>query len=183
LTKINNNKMKAIKFSAVIIAVVTLFSLSSCYIEPVDSDLLGNVINPTSVAGTYRMTAFNTGIPTDLNNDRVASTNQMLETTCFNGSTIVINPDGTFRATSKGVEISSSTTIQCFSDPDYTGTWTLNSTVLKLTYIDAGVIVDELFSVSANSLLYSVPQGQVIGTSATNVPIFLTTSYNIIYTK
>jgi hypothetical protein len=183
LTKINNNKMKAIKFSAVIIAVVTLFSFSSCYIEPVDSDLLGNVINPTSVAGTYRMTAFNTGIPTDLNNDRVASTNQMLETTCFNGSTIVINPDGTFRATSKGVEISSSTTLQCFSDPDYTGTWTLNATVLKLTYIDAGVIVDELFSVSANSLLYSVPQGQVIGTSATNVPIFLTTSYNIVYTK
>jgi hypothetical protein len=183
LTKINNNKMKAIKFSAVIIAVVTLFSFSSCYIEPVDSDLLGNVINPTSVAGTYRMTAFNTGIPTDLNNDRVASTNQMLETTCFNGSTIVINPDGTFRATSKGVEISSSNTLQCFSDPDYTGTWTLNATVLKLTYIDAGVIVDELFSVSANSLLYSVPQGQVIGTSATNVPIFLTTSYNIIYTK
>jgi hypothetical protein len=175
--------MKTIKFSAAVLSVISLISISSCNIEPVDSDLLGNLINPASVAGTYRMTAFNTGIPTDLNNDRVASTNQMLETTCFNGSTIVINPDGTFIATSKGVDINASSSITCFSDPDYTGTWTLNATVLKLTYVDAGVIVDELFSVFSNTLLYSVPQGQIVGTSSTNVPIFLTTSYNIVYTK
>lgn len=175
--------MKPIKFSALVVTLMILFSISSCNIESVDSDLLGNIINPTSVAGTYRMTAFNTGIPTDLNNDRVASTNQMLETTCFNGSQIVINPDGTFTATSKGVDISASSAITCFSDPDYSGTWTLNATVLKLTYVDAGVIVDELFSVSATSLLYSVPQGQVVGTTAMNVPVFINTSYNIVYTK
>ena len=183
LTKINHFIMKTIKFSTAVLSVITLFSISSCNIEPVDSDLLGNLINPSSVAGTYRMTAFNTGIPTDLNNDRVASTNQMLETTCFNGSIIVINPDGTFTATSKGVDISASSSITCFSDPDITGTWTLNATVLKLTYVDTGVVVDDLFSVSGNTLLYSVPQGQVVGTSSTNVPIFLTTSYNIVYTK
>ena len=169
--------MKTIKFSAAVLSVITLFSISSCNIEPVDSDLLGNLINPASVAGTYRMTAFNTGIPTDLNNDGSSSTNQMLETTCFN------NPDGTFIATSKGVDISASSSITCFSDPDITGTWTLNATVLKLTFVDAGVVVDELFSVSGNTLLYSVPQGQIVGTSSTNVPIFLTTSYNIVYTK
>ncbi len=183
LTKINPLIMKTIKFSAAVLTVITLFSISSCNIEPVDSDLLGNLINPASVAGTYRMTAFNTGIPTDLNHDGTSSTNQMLETTCFNGSIIVINPDGTFRATSKGVDISSSSSLTCFSDPDYTGTWTLNATVLKLTYIDTGVVVEELFSVSGNKLLYSVPQGQVVGTTATNVPVFLTTSYNIVYTK
>ena len=107
----------------------------------------------------------------------------MLETTCFNGSSIIVNPDGTFIATSKGVDISASSSITCFFDPDITGTWTLNATVLKLTFVDAGVVVDELFSVSGNTLLYSVPQGQVVGTSSTNVPIFLTTSYNIVYTK
>ena len=175
--------MKTIKFSAAVLSLITFFSISSCNIEPLDSDLLGNVINPTSVAGTYRMTAFNTGIPTDLNNDGSSSTNQMLETTCFNNSLIVINPDGTFRATSKGVDISSSSTLTCFSDPDYLGTWTLNGTVLKLTYIDSGVVVNELFSVSANTLIYSVPLGQIVGTTATNVPVFLNSSYNIIYTR
>jgi hypothetical protein len=175
--------MKTIKFSTAVVSLITLFSMASCNIEPLDTDLLGNVINPTSVAGTYRMTAFNTGIPTDLNHDGTSSTNQMLETTCFNNSLIEINPDGTFRATSKGVDISASSTLTCFSDPDYNGTWTLNATVLKLTYLDAGVIVNELFSVSANTLLYSVPQGQIVGTTATNVPVFLNTSYNIIYTK
>lgn len=175
--------MNRIKFSASVLLTITLFSISSCNVEPLDSDLFGNIINTTSVAGTYTMTAFNTGIPTDLDNDQVASTNQMLETTCFNNSIIVINPDGTFRATSKGVDISTSSTLTCFSDPDYTGTWTLNGTVLKLTYIDTGVVVDELFSVSANTLTYSVPQGQIVGTTSTNVPVFLNSSYNIIYTR
>lgn len=175
--------MKVIRFSLAVLTAFTIASFSSCNIEPLDSDLLGNVINPASVAGTYRMTAFNTGIPTDLNNDGRPSTNQMLETTCFDGNIIVINPDGTFRATSKGVDISNSNSLTCFSDPDYTGTWTLNATVLKLTYIDSGVLVDELFSVSGNSLLHSVPQGQVVGTTAGNVPVLLTTSFNVIYTK
>ncbi len=174
--------MKTIKFSISLLFFITIFSIWSCNIEPLDSNLLGNTINPTSIAGTYRMTAFNTGIPTDLNQDGIASTNQMLETTCFNNNTIVLNPDGTFRATSQGVEFSN-LTIQCYSDPDYTGTWTLNATVLKLTYIDAGVAVDELFSVSANSLLCSVPQGQIVGTTANNVPVFLNSSYSILYTR
>lgn len=175
--------MNRIKFSVSVLIVITLFSISSCNIEPIDNDLLGNIINPSSVSGTYRMTAFNTGIPTDLNHDGTASTNQMLETSCFNESIIVLNPDGTFRATSKGVDISNSSSIECFSDPDYTGTWTLNATVLKLTYTDAGVVVDELFSVSSNTLTYSVPQGQIVGTTASNVPVYLSTSYNIIYTR
>jgi hypothetical protein len=48
-----------------------------------NSDLLRNVINPDSLEGTYRMIAFNTGIPTDLNN-------------------------GSFTATSKGVDVNAS---------------------------------------------------------------------------
>ena len=175
--------MKRIPFLVSSLFLITLFSISSCNVEPIDKDILGNIINSTSVAGTYRMTSFNTGISTDLNNDGVASTNQMLETTCFNGSIIVINPDGTFSASSKGVDISSSSTLQCFSDIDLTGIWTLNATVLKLTYLDEGVIVDDLFSVSTNKLIYSVQQGQIVGTTSTNVPIYINTSYNIIYTR
>ena len=175
--------MNKIKFLVSVLFIITLFSISSCNIEPIDNDLLGNSINPSSVSGTYRMIAFNTGIPTDLNHDGSATTNQMLETSCFNGSTIVLNPDGTFRASFKGVYIGNTSSIECFSDPDYTGTWTLNATVLKLTYTEAGVVVDELFSVTSNTLTYSVPQGEIVGTTANNVPVFLSTSYNIVYTK
>jgi hypothetical protein len=175
--------MKSIKLSAILLSSILLISIFSCNVEPVDADLFGNVLNTASVSGTYRMTAFNTGIPTDLNHDGATSTNQMLETTCFNGSSITLNPDGTFRASSKGIEINSSSTLQCFSNPDYTGTWTLSVSVLKLTYISAGNVVEKLFSVSANRLIYSATQGQIVGTSTTNVPILLNSSYNIIYTR
>ena len=67
--------MNKIKLTAALFSVFTLMIFSSCNIEPLDSDLLGNVINPDIVSGTYRITAFNTGIPTDLNNDGTTSTN------------------------------------------------------------------------------------------------------------
>ena len=51
------------------------------------------------------MTAFNSSIPTDLNGDGSASTNQMNETNCFNGSFITLNSNNTFVADSKGIDI------------------------------------------------------------------------------
>ena len=175
--------MNKIKLTAAVLSVFTLITFTSCNIEPLDSDLLGNVINPDSVAGTYRMTAFNTGIPTDLNNDGTTSTNQMLETSCFNNNILTINPDGTFKATSKGVEVSAGATLECYTDPDITGTWVLNGTVLSLSYVEASVQNTEMFSVSANSLTYSVPLGEIVSTTSTNVAVYLNSSYNIIYTR
>jgi hypothetical protein len=175
--------MNKIKLTAALFSVFTLITFSSCNIEPLDSDLLGNVINPDSVAGTYRMTAFNTGIPTDLNNDGTTSTNQMLETSCFNNNFLTINPNGTFIATSKGVDVSAAATLECYTDPDITGIWGLSGTVLTLVYLEAGVRNTELFSVSANSLTYSVPLGEIVSTTSTNVAVYLNSSYNIIYTR
>jgi hypothetical protein len=183
LTKIKFIKMNKIKLTAALFSVFTLMIFSSCNIEPLDSDLLGNVINPDSVAGTYRMTAFNTGIPTDLNNDGTTSTNQMLETSCFNNNILTINPDGTFKATSKGVEVSAGATLECYTDPDITGTWVLSGTILTLQFVEAGVQITELFSVSANSLTYSVPLGEIASTTSTNAAVYLNSSYNIIYTR
>lgn len=171
------------KIKIAIFTIFTLITFFSCNVEPLDSDLLGNIINSGSVAGTYRMTAFNTGIPTDLNNDGTASTNQMLETSCFNNNLISINPNGTFTATSKGVDVSSSASVVCYSDPDITGTWVLNGTVLTLRYVEATVTISELFSVSGNSITRSVPLGEIVVTTATNAAVFLNSSYNIVYTK
>ena len=175
--------MNKIKLTAALLSIFTLMTFSSCNIEPLDSDLLGNVINPDSVAGTYRMTAFNTGIPTDLNHDGTTSTNQMLETSCFNNSFITINPNGTFTATSKGVDVSASATLECYTDSNIAGTWVLNGTVLTLSYVEASVQISEMFSVSGNSLTYSVALGEIVSTTSTNAAVFLNSSYNIVYTR
>ena len=175
--------MNTIKLTAAVLSVFTLMTFSSCNVEPLDSDLLGNVINPASIAGTYRMTAFNTGIPTDLNHDGTTSKNQMLETSCFNNNFVTINPNGTFTATSKGVDVSASATLECYTDPDITGTWVLNGTVLTLSYVDASVQTSEMFSVTGNTLTYSVPLGEIVSTTSTNAAVYLNSSYNIIYTR
>lgn len=175
--------MNSIKLKVSLLAIFALITFTSCNIEPLDSDLLGNIINPASVAGTYRMTAFNTGIPTDLNNDGTTSINQMLETTCFNGNILTVNPNATFTSTSKGVDVSASATLTCYSDPDITGTWVLNGTVLKLIYMEGNVQITDLYSVSGNTLTHSVPLGQIVSTTSTNVAVFLNSSYYFVYTR
>ena len=96
---------------------------------------------------------------------------------------MTINPNATFTSTSKGVDVSASATLTCYTDPDITGTWVLNGTVLKLIYMEGNVEKTELFSVSGNSLTHSVPLGQIVSTTSTNVSVFLNSSYNIIYTR
>lgn len=107
----------------------------------------------------------------------------MLETSCFNNNFLTINPNGTFTATSKGVDVSAAATLECYTDSDITGTWILNGTILTLIYLEAGVQNTELFSVSANSLTYSVPLGEIVRTTSTNARVYLDSSYNIIYTR
>ncbi len=175
--------MNSIKLSLAILSCSALVTFTSCNIEPLDKDLLGNIINPASVAGSYRMTAFNTGIPTDLNNDGAASTNQMLETSCFNDNILTINPNATFTSTSKGVDVSASATLVCLSNPNITGTWVLNGTVLKLIYMKGNVEITDLYSVSGNTLTHSVPLGQIVSTTSTNAAVFLNSSYYFVYTK
>ena len=72
--------MKNIILIAVLFLILTSFTFTSCDIEPIDSAIDLDDFNPvTSVSGSYLMTAFNTSIPTDLNNDGIPSANQMNE--------------------------------------------------------------------------------------------------------
>ena len=73
------------------------------------------------------MIAFNTGIPTDLNN-------------------------GSFTATSKGVDVNAFATLKCFTNSDIMGTWVFNVTELTLQFVEVSVQNAELFSVSVNTL-------------------------------
>ena len=147
-----------------------------------------SVVTPpvnTSVVGTYKLTAFNTSVPTDLSGDGTASTNQMAETTCFNNSLFILNANGTFTANSKGIDIdltSTPNTLTCSVDPDVTGTWVLNGNILKTTYVDSGVTIIDEFTVIGNTLVITANDGEVVGTANGN-PVFLTADITVIYTK
>lgn len=179
--------MKNIKLVAGIFLILTAFTFTSCETEPIDSAInLDDFNQVTSVSGSYLMTAFNTSIPTDLNNDGTASTNQMNETTCFNNSILVLNQDNTFVISSKGIDIVTdgvNQSLSCFMDPNIMGTWTLSGNTLTIQYTEGGLQYSEQFIVSGNTLVYTLNNTEIVGTTSTNVPVYLTADISIIYTK
>jgi hypothetical protein len=178
--------MKPITIKISVLFLTTFFALCSC---TTDTEVIDPAINVNAggVTGTYAMTAYNTTIPTDLNNDGNTSVNQMLETSCFNGNLIVINSNNTFTATSKGVEISvlgTTSTIGCFSDSNINGTWTMVGNVLKLTYtLETIVYTDEYVYSGNNKLTYTDGQGEIVATTATDQPVYLSSKIDVIYSK
>lgn len=175
--------MKIIKSILTIFVLTFTFIIISCDVEPIDAALNNTT---SSTVGTYYMTAFNSSIPTDLNGDGIASTNQMSETICFNGSFITLNTNNTFIADGKGMDINiegSVSTIQCVDDGDFSGTWVLNGNQLTLTYIDEGEEVILTFTKTGNTLKYTLSGGEVIGTTSTGEPVYLTSNLELVYTK
>ncbi|MES2863608.1 MAG: lipocalin family protein [Bacteroidota bacterium] len=183
--------MKTIKNLLSILVIFTSLTFVSCDDEPVDPTLLNTANNPssgggtpsTTVVGTYKLTAFNTSVSTDLNNDGTSSTNQLSETTCFNNSFLTLNANNTFSADSKGVEIDLGTnTLDCFTDPVTIGTWAVSGSTLTTTYVDSGTTYTETYTISGNTLTYSLNGGEIVGTAGGN-PVYLTSNIQIIYTK
>ncbi len=176
-----------------IFSIIVLFSLAitSCTIsdEPLDA-VLSSQINtggtiPTSIVGTYKMTAFNTSVPTDLNNDGISSTNQMNETICFDNTLLVLNSNNTFTANTKGVDINTTTipnTMTCLFEPDTVGTYTVTGNVLTTTYIENGVTYHDTVTISGNTIVSTTNNGSIVGLSGGN-PVYLTATITIIYTK
>ena len=169
-----------VKFLVLSIALVT----ASCDNEPIDPAI--DISASSSVTGTYYMTAFNSSIPTDLNEDGSASTNQMNETNCFNGSFITLNSNNTFVANSKGIDINTNgatSTIECFDEGNFTGTWALSGNQLSITYLDGGVEYTDVATLSGNTIVSNFQNGEVVGTTSGGVPIYLTSNLQIIFTK
>ncbi|MBP9849265.1 MAG: lipocalin family protein [Flavobacterium sp.] len=170
----------SVKFLILSIALVTV----SCDIEPIDPAI--DISASSSVTGTYYMTAFNSSIPTDLNGDGTASTNQMDETNCFNGGFITLNGDNTFVANSKGIDINidgATSTIECFDEGNFTGTWALSGNQLSITYLDEGVEYTDVATLSGNTIVSTVQNGEVVGTTSGGEPIYLTSNLQIVFTK
>ena len=124
--------------------------------------------------------------PTDLNGDGVASVNQMNETNCFNGSFITLNSDNTFVADSKGLDINidgTTSTIECFDDGNFTGTWVLVGNQLYITYTEDGDEYTDVATLSGNTIVSTVENGEVVGTTSTGEPVYLTSNLQIVFTK
>jgi hypothetical protein len=142
---------------------------------------------PAGIAGTYLLTAFNTSVPTDINNDDISSTNQLNETTCFDDMLLILNANNTFTANSKGIEIVVNGTVQevgCFTDPNVTGTWAINGNTLSLTYTDTGVQYTDDYTVNGNTISATTQDGEIVGTeTGTGAPVYITSDITIVYTK
>ncbi|ESU21178.1 hypothetical protein FEDK69T_25450 [Flavobacterium enshiense DK69] len=168
-----------------ILATLTLFSavlFTACGdTEPVDPAVLTGVTND-DVVGRYQLTAFNTDVQTDLNRDGSPSSNQMSETTCYNNMFLTLNEDKTFTADSKGVDISSINSLQCFTDPLITGTWAYNGNTIVLTYTENNIEHNESFSVSGIKLVAREDQGTIVGIPI-DTPEFISSGVTMIYTK
>ena len=152
----------------------------SSWIGPVSVSAVANV----GIVGNYKLTAFNTSIPTDLNGDGTASTNQLSETNCLNNSFVALNANNTFTADSKGIDIDINNNIACFTDPDFTGTWVLNGNILSLTYTDGPDTITDNYIVNGNTFSATLNDGQVVGVEqVSGEPVYLTCDITIIFTK
>jgi hypothetical protein len=178
--------MKKIKLITAAIVLFTAFNFISCSNEPIDPEIdLGNW-GTKDITGSYKMSGFYTSIPTDLNNDKTASVNQMDETNCFNDNYLTLNADQTFVKTSKLVDIvnvANVASLNCVVNSEVTGTWILTGNAVTLTYTLSGTQTTEIFTHSGNKLVSSTKQGKIVGTSSDNVPVFLTADVEVFYTK
>lgn len=151
---------------------------NSSWIGPI---VVSAATQTSTIAGTYKLTAFNTTPPTDLNGDGTDSTNQMNEVTCFNNMLLTLNANNTYVANSKGVDLDGIGGYECFIDPDDTGTWVLVGNQLTLTSSDT--TLDPItFTVSGSTLSNTTPDGTVL-TDDNGTVVELTADITIIYTK
>lgn len=167
------------------LAAFALFSavlLTSCGdTEPLDPAVAtGNTED--EIIGRYRLTAFNTDVPTDLNNDGNTSTNQMSETSCYNNMFLNLNEDNTFTADSRGVDISVTETLVCFTDPVITGTWVYANGQLLLTYTESGEQFTDTYTVAGDRISIRENEATIVGMPI-DTPVFLSSGISIVYTK
>ncbi|RRJ93657.1 DUF5004 domain-containing protein [Flavobacterium macacae] len=129
--------MKKIKFTlgAIIFAGMTLTSCSS-------DDNNDNGSNEVEIAGTYNLVEFNTEDPTDFNQDGTLNGNQTLETSCYSGSKIILNSDGSFKYQENRILVDvTNGTSACTTPSQYLGTWVNNggagtTAIITATYLD-----------------------------------------------
>lgn len=155
---------------------------------------LGNCIDdteePTSLVGTWLMTAWIGEESIDLNNDGVESLNFLDEMDCYNNETLVFNANNTVVAASNAyadIEFSIVTgttnsyeyTITCIDEVDITnGTWTQSGNMVTIS--EGGE--SSQWTLIGNQLSIVIPSG-FVAYSSDDAEVTTIQDITLIYTK
>ncbi len=134
--------------------------------------------------GSYLLTGFNTTIPTDLNFDGKTSTNQILETDCYDYFILTIKSDGTFVNNNKlAIKNPVTNSLSCSQGSDIYGTYTVSGKTVTLKYLLNGV--EKTLNLKSNSsqILTSDVSRIEIANSFQNQIISISSDVEYVFTK
>jgi hypothetical protein len=162
------------RFSLLICLVFTFYSCDNEPLEGFDLSVPNSPTTPdnpqtgnATIAGTWKLTAWNSVNPVDINNDGTASTNLLTEFDCYNNETIVFNSDGTGDIVSTSfVDIELNLVTGTTNTYEYSSTCIPDNETLAMTWVNIGnaVAVDDgsgavNLALSGNELSFIVPSG------------------------
>lgn len=129
------------------IAVAGCLSMASC---SNDDDNNSVNTNPNSdLVGTYRMTAWNSPMSVDFDNDGTSNTNMMNESPCYDDSMMTINANGTYTMTYNYVNINGGT-VSCQAETT-NGTWTRNGNSFSTSHLLGGQNMNTSYNFASGS--------------------------------
>jgi hypothetical protein len=178
--------MMNIKYLTRVLLATIFLILTACQYEPVDPAVPTKpIIQPKpNISGKYDMIAYNTSVPTDLNNDGQSSTNQMKETTCYSNNNIILNDDNTFAATLNSIGIvfdGSNYSLDCKYNSNISGTWQLDGSIVTLTYSANNNSASMQLTLSGNNISQKI-NGPIV-TQTNGIPATVQGTIEMMYTK
>jgi len=148
--------------------------------------------NSTSLEGNWKLTAFETENPYDLNNDGTASKSVMDETNCYQNETIRFDADGTGEATSTsyadiqltlvaGTTDEYEYTVDCVSETETTPfVYDKDENEVSLSITGAG---NATATLSGNTLTYVIQDGFFVDVDENGTTVTVTEDITFVYTK
>lgn len=137
----------------------------------------------SGVAGTYRMTAFNTPTAVDYNGDGTSSSNLVTESVCFTDNFIRLNSNQTYTRTDNYIDLSSG--LPACAEYSETGVWRWEEDKLVTTSSDTNGYLpyDTEFVVSGEVLTANLVDVAYPGADDLGNPMTLQGDVSYVFTR
>ena len=151
----------------------------------------GGSDNPTTLNGTWLLTAWNTAEAFDLNNDGTATTSVLDEMNCYNNETITFNSDNTCVINNTSyAEITADIVVGTTNEVEFTVDCIQENEILNYTWSQNGnavLITDDFgdansWTLDGNTLSLTIPEGFTVF-EADGFDVYTTTDLTFVYTK
>lgn len=162
----------------IIVMALAISSLLSCSNSDDDN-------SNATVDGSWKLTSFTTGDPSDFNNDGTLTTNFINETGCYNDSGILFSSGGSALVEIQELDITFNvgsqyplgyfSAIGCIDATPETLTWSQNGNTVTIDGLD--------FALSGNTLTGIVPEFTEVMTLEGGVTVTRITSATLVFTK